>query len=94
MRIPKVQNMTSPRSGNPVANQYIINDGEFEYFQSYETIIAKKPIKTPWLISLDKDYWDYSVTTTKYRNQFLRENTAATRAKIKSGEYFLTDLNK
>ena len=29
----------------------------------------------------------------KYRNQFLRENIADTRNKIKSGEYKLTNLN-
>jgi hypothetical protein len=32
----KVQNMISERSGKPVANQFIVDDGEYEYFQSYD----------------------------------------------------------
>lgn len=72
-------------------------------FQSYESIIA---IVTIWPINkpteclryeteveLDKTYWDYSVTTSRYRNQFLGETTKETQAKIDSGEYVLTDLN-
>ena len=42
---------------------------------------------------LDEHYWDYSATTGKYRNQFLGEGIAETRAKIESGEYILIDLN-
>ena len=44
-------------------------------------------------IVLDKTYWNYSVTTSKYRNQFLNESTKETQAKIDSGEYKLVDLN-
>ena len=44
-------------------------------------------------IYLDADTWDYSVTTGKYRNQFLRENKKATERKIKDGTYILTNLN-
>ena len=44
-------------------------------------------------IMLDKNYWDYSRTTGKYRNQFLGEDIKTTRKKIKSGEYKLWDLN-
>ena len=44
-------------------------------------------------IYLDEYYWDYSVTTGKYRNEFLGEGIAETRKKIASGEYILTDLN-
>ena len=44
-------------------------------------------------VYLDTHYWDYSVTTGKYRNQFLDENKAETQKKIDSGEYVLTDLN-
>jgi len=43
---------------------------------------------------LDKKYWNYSNTTGKYRNIFLNETIKDTRAKIKSGTYILTDLNK
>jgi hypothetical protein len=44
-------------------------------------------------IYLDRSNWEYSVTTGKYRNQFLMETKKETEAKIKSGEYALVDLN-
>ena len=91
MLIPKVENMTSPRTGQPVANQYIISiNGVGTIFQSYRTIIA---VKTPKGIILDRDAWNYSRTTSKYRNEFLGENTAETRRKIDNGEYEMEDLN-
>jgi len=88
----KVQNMTSSR-GNPVPNQFIISDGFCEYFQSYKSIIVKREYHHPIKTYLDADTWDYSVTTGKYRNQFLGETKAETQKKIDSGEYILTDLN-
>jgi len=76
----RVEQMTN-NNGRPVANQFIIyQDDGTVFFQSYRSL-------------LDADTWDYSRTTGKYRNQFLGENIADTRAKIKSGEYILTDLN-
>ena len=85
--------MTSAK-GNKVANQFIItDDNNNEYFQSYRSIIAKRDGDS-YQIYLDEYFWDYSVTTGKYRNEFLCEGIAETRAKIKSGEYILTDLNK
>ena len=86
----RLQNMLSAR-GNKVANQFEIFADDGVYFQSYQTMIAFKPYAGP--VQLDRDAWDYSVTTGKYRNQFLREKKAETEAKIKSGEYILTDLN-
>ncbi len=44
-------------------------------------------------IFIDRNKWDYSVTTGRYRNQFLGETKKETQAKIDSGEYILTDLN-
>ena len=85
----KVENMTSTR-GNTVPNQFIITDNGDEYFQSYKSIIAKR---SKGKIYLDDYYWDYSVTTGKYRNEFLGEGIAETRKKIASGEYVLTNLN-
>jgi hypothetical protein len=65
-----------------------------EIFQSYKSIIV---VITVWpdetITELDKNYWDYSVTTGRYRNQFLEETRKETEAKIKSGEYKLVDLN-
>tara|TARA_R110002167_G_scaffold54751_2_gene155967 strand:- start:188 stop:475 length:288 start_codon:yes stop_codon:yes gene_type:complete len=88
----KVENITSNR-GNKVANQFIFTDeiGN-RYFQSYNSVIAKiNPLDQ---IYLDQKYWNYSNTTGKYRNIFLNETIKDTKAKIKSGEYVLTDLNK
>ncbi len=98
----KIENMTSSR-GNKVANQFIITDegrgalGNFikrQLFQSYDSIIVNKTIwENETEITLDENTWDYSVTTGKYRNQFLGETKKETEAKIKSGEYKLANLN-
>ena len=98
----KIENMTSS-SGNKVTNQFIItidspsiwgNFDKRETFQSYQSTIA---VRTVWpdetRIELDCNKWDYSKTTSTYRNIFLGETTKETQAKINSGEYILTDLN-
>lgn len=78
----------------PVKNQFIISTEEGDYFQSYRTIIAFRPNNYHLnKIQLDRDAWDYSVTTGKYRNLFLGETKRETELKIKSGEYLLVDLN-
>jgi len=87
----KVRNMRS-NSGNNVPNQFVISTPKGSYFQSYQSIIAFKPYHGK--IQLDEDTWDYSNTTSKYRRMFLNgEGIDETRAKIKSGEYKLTNLN-
>lgn len=89
----KVRNMTSAK-GNTIPNQIIVEDGETETFISYGTTIVKKEYGTrPAKITLDKLAWNYSQTTSKYRNLFLGETTKETEAKIKSGEYTLAHLN-
>ena len=90
MKPPKVQNMQSP-NGNDVPNQFEIFTDEGVYFQSYSTLIAFKPYGGK--VTLDRASWDYSRTTAKYRNLFLRETKKETERKIKSGEYLLADLN-
>ena len=101
----KVENMVSNK-GNKIPNQFIIEeylhqDGSPSYtvkrktFQSYKSIIARitgDPMG-PDYIELDKDYWNYSVTTSKYRRIFLGEGTKETEKKIQAGEYVLTCLN-
>jgi len=86
----KVENMVSPR-GNIIPNQFDISVNGQRYFQSYSTVIVR--IDRQGEVFLDEDAWDYSRTTGKYRNQFLGETLADTRAKIKTGEYQLTNLN-
>ena len=86
----KVHNMTE--KSRSVPNQFVIETSEGNFFQSYETIVAFWP--KDGRILLDKNNWDYSVTTGKYRNQFLGEDKKTTLAKIKSGEYRLVNLNE
>jgi len=85
----RVTNMRSPK-GNTVPNQFIVYNNGNEYFQSYNSVIVKKESDK---IYLDKRTWNYSVTTSRYRNIFLDESTKETQKKIDSGEYILTDLN-
>lgn len=70
LTLPKVKNMTSPRSGEPVKNQFIIEQGSKEIFQSYNTVIAIKDFDTQKIV-LDTNAYDYSATTSRYLNQFL-----------------------
>ena len=84
------------RTGKPVANQYVIEAHNqkysYEVFQSYDSSIVLKNLVTG-TIFLDEKYWNYSVTTSKYRKQFLNESTQETQDKINNGDYTLVDLN-
>ena len=73
-------------------NQFLLYTDNGVYFQSYKSIIAFRD--NDGNVSLDKNTWDYSQTTGKYRNRFLNETKSETESKIKSGTYTLTDLNK
>ena len=71
-------------------NQLIVHDDEKgeRWLQSYASVIAK--IDRNGNVTLGK-HWKYSVTTSKYRAQFLNESTAETQAKLDSGEYTLDE---
>lgn len=89
----KVTNMRSSK-GNLVANQFILYTPEATYFQSYNSIIVKTTFEDgKRVVYLDEFYWNYSKTTSKYRSEFLGENTNETKQKIKNGLYILADLN-
>lgn len=85
-----VKNMEGQQG--PVVNQFIITLGKLEIFQSYESVIVVRDNKIP-KVYLDKNLWDYSNTTSKYRAIFLSETTQRTRKKIKDGLYIAIDLN-
>lgn len=88
-----VSNMKSSR-GNEVPNQFIIHTSEATYFQSYESIIVKTTHSDGVrIVFLDATYWNYSKTTSKYRNQFLGKTTKQIEENIKAGIYKLVDLN-
>ena len=65
-----VRQMTSPRTGNPVANQFEIRTPKGVFFQSYKSIIAL--VDNNNNIILDEYFYDYSRTTSKYLTQFFR----------------------
>tara|TARA_R100001460_G_scaffold79178_5_gene120178 strand:+ start:755 stop:1042 length:288 start_codon:yes stop_codon:yes gene_type:complete len=90
MKAPTVTNMTS-NNGNKVPNQFIIWTEDAQYFQSYQTVIAKRDNEGN--IYLDKNRYDYSVTTSRYRNKYLNMTTKEIEKKISVGEIVLTDLN-
>ena len=72
-------------------NQYIIEHNGVTYFQSYNVIVAKK---AKGKTILDKDYYEYSRTTIKYRNRFLGMLSASVDKAIKEGKITLGKLNK
>lgn len=63
----RVTNLTSPRTGAKVANQYNIEHNGVDYFQSYDTMIARYK---PNYLEVTEDY-NYSNTTSKYFKQWL-----------------------
>jgi len=103
----KVSNITN-RNNKKVKNQFIITDyhkkgNMIEYFQSYDSIIVKRIYDNEVQINgfagtvvktyLDSKYYNYSTTTSKYRNIFLEETTKDIEKKMKDGIYILTNLN-
>ena len=86
----KAYNLTS-NNGNKIPNQLeIIDNNGTKYFQSYNSIIIKQTTNNTYL---DSYYYNYSRTTSKYRNIFLNETTKEIEDKIKKGLYKLTNLN-
>ena len=67
----KVTNMVSSR-GNKVANQFVIEHGDFVTFQSYSTQIATFNTETK---ELEVGEWSYSRTTMKYFKMFINDYT-------------------
>ena len=65
----KVENISNVK-GRAVPNQHIIQTDKGIVFQSYSSIIAAK---VGGKVYLDENKWDYSTTTGRYRNVFLRE---------------------
>jgi hypothetical protein len=77
--------------GNAVPNQFIIENGNKRFFQSYKSIIV---MVDKGNVTLDNDTWNYSRTTAKYRNIFLGETTKEIESKINNGDYILKNLNE
>ena len=86
-----VENMRT-NGGGDAPNQFKLYFQHGVLFKSYDSIIAirydstikDENLKNKTVIGCD---YDYSRTTGRYRNQFLNEGVAETRAKIKDGTY-------
>ena len=90
MNFPKVTNMNSPRSGAPVANQFVIRIGITRWFQSYDSLIAKYE---DGVLTVDPAYYNCSVTTSRYMRQFCGKNTSDIKEGIKNGTILTENFN-
>ena len=81
--------------GNNAVNQIVIEMTHFgkpcSTFQSYQTIMAH--IDCEGKVTLDKSY-PYSVTTSRYLNQFLNVTSKERDKFVESGFYKIADLNQ
>ena len=72
----KVENIIS-NNGNVIPNQFIIYEDNGDItFQSYDSIICQirgGALGYDKVVVFGSD-WDYSTTTSKYRNKFLMDN--------------------
>lgn len=66
----QVSNLTSPRTGAKVANQFMIEGDGGEYFQSYDSVIAHLTTGEDGLLLVSDDY-NYSKTTSRYFKRWL-----------------------
>lgn len=74
----KIENMKNTK-GNKIANQFIIEFGNYTAFQSYSTLIA---VYDPENDTLYLDEKKYSVTTSKYTNIFIKQYQPLTISKV------------
>lgn len=74
----KVRNLVNTH-GNVVANQFVIEDRNNFYFQSYDSIVAKRDGR---VFTLGRDF-DYSRTTSKHLHTFMEEYAPGTLYRIK-----------
>ena len=74
----KVRNLINA-NGRAVANQFVIEDGNKIYFQSYDSLVAKKEGR---VFTLGFDF-DYSRTTSKHLHTFMEEYAPGTLYRIK-----------
>ena len=93
-----VEQMTS-RSGNVVPNQTILSDMTGKTFVSYGSKIVyqskdRASDGLPLEIIVDENYWDYSRTTGKYRNEFMNMGVQDVRDHIKEGRIQVGTLNR
>lgn len=74
----KVNNLVNAH-GRAVVNQFVIEDGNNFYFQSYDSLVAKREGR---VFTLGRDF-DYSRTTSKHLHTFMEEYAPGTLYRIK-----------
>ena len=69
-----VKNLSSPRTGEPVKNQFCINIplAGITQFQSYNTTCLVYD-RERYILTVYPEAFNYSVTTSKYSRAFLRD---------------------
>lgn len=87
-----VSNMRSTRTGNEVANQFVLFFSNATVFQSYRTIIAMRDNTGKLWVTPD---WEASKTTMKYFKEFANTTASAKeiRQRIESGQYKACNAN-
>jgi len=85
--IREVQNLSSPRSGRDVPNQYDLEHENGIAFQSYDSLIAVRMNGYLYLT----DYHDYSKTTSKYCTEWTGYTTKERRAGLESGKFIFVE---
>ena len=79
--IREVHNLSSPRSGRDVPNQYELVCENGIAFQSYDSLIA---VRMNGYLYLTADH-DYSKTTSKYATEWTGFSTKERRDRLESG---------
>ena len=79
----RVYNLSSPRTGDPVKNQFCISIplAGITCFQSYETTCLVYD-RDNRILTVYPEAFDYSVTTSKYSRAFLRDEIGIPDEKI------------
>ena len=80
-RTVKISNLESPRTGNPVSNQFAIESSRYSFFQSYDSMVAIYD-KKERRITLGPA-WDYRMTTRKYLHKWLESDAFSAWAYIR-----------
>lgn len=80
-----VSNLPSPRTGNPIPNQFNLACENGRAFQSYDSLIAIRVGGTLYLT----DRHDFSNTTSKYATSWTGLTTKERREGLKNGVFVL-----
>jgi len=63
-------------------------NNDMEFLQSYKSVVVAR---IRGKVYLDKNTYDYSKTTSKYRNRYLNVNNAEFKENLQNGKYTIVD---